>query len=76
VADRLTGCVVVKVVGGGLWRSTDQGATWSTPSRLTFNSGESYRPAVVIDLGAVIHIVWMDNSPGNNEIYYRKGQVE
>jgi photosystem II stability/assembly factor-like uncharacterized protein len=28
VADRLTGWVVVKVVGGGLWRSADQGATW------------------------------------------------
>jgi photosystem II stability/assembly factor-like uncharacterized protein len=28
VADRLTGAVVVKVVGGGLWRSVDRGATW------------------------------------------------
>ena len=28
VTDRLTGSVVVKVVGAGLWRSVDQGATW------------------------------------------------
>jgi hypothetical protein len=28
VADRVTGSVVVKVVGGGLWSSADQGATW------------------------------------------------
>ena len=28
VADRVTGSVVVKVVGGGLWRSADRGATW------------------------------------------------
>ena len=26
--DRLTGRVVVKVVGGGLWRSADQGVSW------------------------------------------------
>lgn len=28
VVDRLTGAVVVKVVGGGLWRSLDRGANW------------------------------------------------
>jgi hypothetical protein len=28
VVNRLTGDVVIKVVGGGLWRSPDKGATW------------------------------------------------
>jgi photosystem II stability/assembly factor-like uncharacterized protein len=28
VVNRLTGDVVIKVVGGGLWRSADKGATW------------------------------------------------
>lgn len=28
VVNRLTGEVVIKVVGGGLWRSADKGATW------------------------------------------------
>src|SRR4026207_2404604 len=28
VANRLNGDVVIKVVGQGLWRSSDQGATW------------------------------------------------
>ncbi len=28
VVDRLTGDVTIKVVGGGLWRSSDKGGTW------------------------------------------------
>ena len=29
VVNRLNGDVVIKVVGGGLWRSSDKGATWA-----------------------------------------------
>ncbi len=28
VANRQTGAIIIKVVGCGLWRSSDQGATW------------------------------------------------
>ena len=54
-------------------RSTDGGATWTT-QRLTWNSGESSYPAIATDPSGNIHIVWRDNTPGNYEIYYKKGK--
>ena len=53
-------------------RSTDGGANWTT-KRLTSNSGDSYAPAIAIESGNHIHVVWHDRSPGNYEIYHRKG---
>jgi hypothetical protein len=41
--------------------------------RLTWNSGGSWSPKVAIDSSDVIHVVWYDYTPGNAEIYYRKG---
>ena len=53
-------------------RSTDAGATWSTAKRLTWNSGSSHYPAVAVDSGDAVHVVFYDDTPGNSEIYYRK----
>jgi hypothetical protein len=53
-------------------RSTNGGDTWNTAQRLTWNSGSSGSPSVAIDSAQAVHIVWMDNTPGNLEIYYRK----
>jgi hypothetical protein len=53
-------------------RSTDGGASWTT-TRLTWNSGQSYYPAIGVDSDNNIHVVWWDRTPGNSEIYYRKG---
>jgi hypothetical protein len=53
-------------------RSTNQGGTWKT-KRLTYNSGDSYDPGVAVYTYNNIHIVWEDDTPGNDEIYYRKG---
>jgi len=52
-------------------KSTDGGATWST-KRLTWNSGDSWYPAIAADSSGNIHVVWMENTPGNWEIYYKK----
>jgi hypothetical protein len=52
-------------------KSTNGGSTWST-DRLTWNSGNSTSPAITSDSQDNIHIVWMDNTPGNYEIYYKK----
>jgi hypothetical protein len=49
------------------------GATWGAPKRLTWNSGLSTDPAMAIDSGGTIHLVWDDNTPGNYEIFYRNG---
>lgn len=52
--------------------STDGGSSWST-KRLSWTSGASYNPLIAIDSKDQIHLVWYDHSPGNYEIYYRKG---
>jgi len=54
-------------------KSTDGGATWSI-KRLTWNSGGSCDPTIAIDSSGNIHVVWKDNTPGNLEIYYKKGK--
>ena len=52
-------------------RSTNSGSTWSTPTRLTWNSGWSLYPTIAADSGSGIHVVWYDNSPGNAEVFYK-----
>ena len=53
-------------------KSTDGGAVWTKARRITWTSGYSADPAVAADPAANLHVVWMDDTPGNNEIYYRK----
>jgi hypothetical protein len=50
--------------------STDGGTTWAT-KKLTWNPGNSFSPAMVIDANDYIHISWYDYSPGNAEIFYK-----
>ena len=52
--------------------STDSGATWSGKKRLTWNSGNSQRPAAAADSLNQIHVVWDDYTPGNQEIFYKR----
>jgi len=54
-------------------RSTDGGSTWSATKRVTWTSGGSYGPAIAIDSNNNLHVVWYDYTPGNHEIYYKKG---
>ena len=50
-------------------RSTDGGSNWGPIQRATWNSGASLKPVVAVDSGNNVHIIWYDDSPGNNEIY-------
>jgi hypothetical protein len=52
-------------------RSTDGGDSWSGITRLTWNSGDSYRLNLATDTSNGIHIVWTDNTPSNYEIFYK-----
>jgi hypothetical protein len=52
-------------------RSVDRGATWKADKRLTNNPGGSYTPAIAVD-GSNIYVVWEDDTPGNEEIYFKK----
>jgi hypothetical protein len=54
-------------------RSLDGGKTWNASQRLTWTSGGCYEPAIAIDSSKAIHVVWWDITPGNGEIYYRRG---
>jgi len=51
--------------------STNGGTTWSI-RRLTYNAGSSRVPQIAVDSSSNIHVVWMDDTSGNNEIYYKK----
>lgn len=57
-----------------LKRSFDGGASWGAPQRLTWTQGGSYGPAMAVDSGDTIHLVWQDDTPGNMEIYYKNGK--
>lgn len=52
-------------------RSTNGGAVWQAPVKLTTNSGSSNSPAVAA-LGSTVYLAWSDATPGNREIYFRK----
>jgi len=54
-------------------KGTNGGTTWSAVNRLSWTGGASNSPTMAIDSDNNIHILWGDNSPGNYEIYYRKG---
>jgi len=51
-----------------------QAQSWQSTKRLTWNAGSSSYPAIATDTSGNIHIVWMDYTPGNYEIYYKKGK--
>jgi hypothetical protein len=53
-------------------RSTNGGSNWTT-KRLTFNSGNSTIPTITVGSNGHIHVVWRDYTPGNQEIFYKKG---
>jgi hypothetical protein len=53
-------------------RSTNGGSSWTT-KRLSWNPVESEWPAITTDTSNRIHVVWEDFSPGNYEIFYRRG---
>jgi BNR repeat-like domain len=52
--------------------SKDGGATWSATVNLSLTSGGSESPAVAVDSGNAVHLVWQDSTPGNWEIHYKK----
>jgi len=54
-------------------RSTNRGVSWAGTKRLTWNSGYSIDPRMTVDSSNNIHVTWSDRTPGNPEIYYKKG---
>jgi len=52
-------------------KSLNEGATWSTTQRLTWTAGDSLVPKIAADSTGGIHVVWQDDTPGTNDIYYK-----
>ena len=52
-------------------RSPNGGTNWSALTRLTWNSGESWYADIAVDQINGVHVVWKDDTPGNNEIFYK-----
>ena len=49
VINRLNGDVVIKIVGQGLWRSSDQGATWTRVDNNTISGRDETGWATTVD---------------------------
>jgi len=58
-----------------LKKSTDRGITFSQTVDLSNNGGISECPSFVTTEGN-LHIVWQDNTTGNNEVFYKQIQAE
>jgi hypothetical protein len=52
-------------------KSTDNGTTWSTETKLTDSSAQQLFPSLSIS-GTTIHLIWQDTRDGNTEIYYKR----
>ena len=53
-------------------QSTDGGTNWGAVRRLTWTSGLSEYPALAVGSGAGIHLLWHDDTPGNQEVFYKR----
>ena len=40
------------------------------PVNISNNSGRSENPSIAVDSKGTLHLVWNDDSPGNEEIFY------
>ena len=53
-------------------RRNASSGSWESDTRITNSTGYSRSPAVVVDIDANLHVVWMDNRDGDWEIYWNK----
>jgi hypothetical protein len=64
--------ILMTVTSSSSALTQSEGRPWFE-RRLTYNAGDSGGPAVAIS-GSNIHVVWVDESPGNYEIYYKRSR--
>jgi Neuraminidase (sialidase) len=55
-------------------KSDNRGTTWSTNKNLTNNESDSYCSAIAVN-GSNIYVVWHDYTPGDSEIYFKRGNL-
>ncbi len=52
-------------------RSVNNGILWEDDERLTNDTDSSSYPSIAV-CDSAVHVVWMDNRDGNEEIYYKR----
>ena len=52
-------------------RSTDNGSSWESDTRLTNSSGASYNSSLISN-GSLVQFVWYDYRSGSFQIYYKR----
>lgn len=53
-------------------RSTDGGTTFSAPKNLSNSTGYSFNPRIAVDSNGGINVVWVDNTPGNQDVFFSR----
>lgn len=69
--------VYVENLGGGNYEvyyknSTDYGATWNSPVRLTWAAGYSTTPRIALGSSQNIYVVYADDRTGKTLVYFKK----
>ncbi|MBI2908910.1 MAG: hypothetical protein HYX92_14805 [Chloroflexi bacterium] len=54
------------------WSAAGGGDSWSPAQNLSQNNGASVSPTLAADSSGRVHILWQDNTYGNNEVLYRR----
>jgi hypothetical protein len=52
-------------------KSTNGGITFGSTINVSNNAGFSFFPQIAV-AGSTVYVVWTDNTPGNNDIFFRK----
>jgi hypothetical protein len=54
------------------WKEYTPGVGWSGDAQLVFSPTSSAAPSICADYHGHLHLVWVDNRAGNNDIYYKE----
>jgi hypothetical protein len=52
--------------------STDWGANWSAPLRLTWTTNDAYDPSLAIDAFGNCHLIWESSALAFDDLFYKK----
>ena len=55
-------------------RSSDGGASFSTPQNLSNDSGNSQGPVIAMDPTSNANVLWIDNTAGNNDVFFSRSE--
>ena len=53
------------------WKQYTPGVGWGADTQIVFSSGSASTPSITADYDGRLHLVWVDNRGGNNDIFYK-----